>query len=127
LARIAGINLPVDKKVEIALTYIYGIGHTVAKKVCDDLKIKEDLRVKDLSDADILKIREYIDKNLKVEGDLRREVATNIKRLQDLRCYRGMRHSKRLPVRGQRTKTNARSRKGKAVAVAGKKKAPGPR
>lgn len=122
MARIAGVNIPTEKRVDISLTYIYGIGRTSAVKICNDLKIKHNIRVKDLTEADVAKIREFIDKNYKVEGDLRRGVTMNIKRLQDLRCYRGIRHSKRLPVRGQRTKTNARTRKGKAIAIAGKKK-----
>jgi len=123
LARIAGVNIPTDKCVNIALTYIYGIGRTTADKICEDLKIKPSTRVHALTDDDVFKIRDYIDKNVSVEGDRRREVSMDIKALQDMRCYRGIRHTKRLPVRGQRTKTNARTRKGKAIPVAGKKKA----
>lgn len=123
MARIAGVNIPTEKCINIALTYIYGIGRTTADKICATLKIKPSTRVHQLTDDDVIKIREYIDKNLQVEGDKRREVAVSIKTLQDMRCYRGVRHTKRLPVRGQRTKTNARTRKGKAVPVAGKKKA----
>ena len=121
MARIAGVNIPTDKCVNIALTYIYGIGPKTAEKICAALKIKPSLRVHELTDDQVFKIREYIDKNFSVEGDKRREVSMNIKQLQDMRCYRGIRHTKRLPVRGQRTKTNARTRKGKASPVAGKK------
>jgi small subunit ribosomal protein S13 len=122
LARIAGVNIPTNKRVLIALTYIHGIGRTTARKVIDDLGIAESARVNDLSDAEVLKIREYVDGNLAVEGDLRRETQMNIKRLMDLGCYRGLRHRRGLPVRGQRTHTNARTRKGPAKAIAGKKK-----
>jgi len=122
LARIAGVNIPTNKRVEIALTYIHGIGRTTAKQLCGALEIADNRRVNDLSDAEVLAIREYIDGNLSVEGDLRREVAVNIKRLMDLGCYRGLRHRRGLPVRGQRTHTNARTRKGPAKAIAGKKK-----
>ena len=122
MARIAGVNIPTDKCVNIALTYIYGIGPTTADKICAALKIKPTVRVHQLTDDEVFKIREYIDKNYSVEGDKRREVSMNIKRLQDMRCYKGIRHTKRLPVNGQRTKTNARTRKGKAIHVAGKKK-----
>ncbi len=122
MARIAGVNIPTDKPTFIALTYIYGIGQTTSKEICKKLKIDPMLRVNKLTDEDVLKIREFIDKNHKVEGDLRREVSVNIKRMQDLRSYKGIRHSKKLPVNGQRTRTNARTRKGKAVAIAGKKK-----
>lgn len=122
MARIAGVNIPTDKCVNIALTYIYGIGPKTAEKICDALKLKPTTRVHELTDDQIFKIREYIDKNYSVEGDKRREVSMNIKQLQDMRCYRGIRHTKKLPVRGQRTKTNARTRKGKAIPVAGKKK-----
>jgi small subunit ribosomal protein S13 len=122
LARIAGVNIPTNKRVAIALTYIHGIGRTTAKKLIDDLAIAEGTRVNDLSDAEVLKIREYVDANLSVEGDLRRETQMNIKRLMDLGCYRGLRHRRGLPVRGQRTHTNARTRKGPAKAIAGKKK-----
>jgi small subunit ribosomal protein S13 len=122
LARIAGVNIPTNKRVLIALTYIHGIGRTKAKELVDSLGIEEGRRVNELSDAEVLKIREYIDANLSVEGDLRREATMNIKRLMDLGCYRGLRHRRGLPVRGQRTHTNARTRKGPAKAIAGKKK-----
>ena len=122
MARIAGVNIPTAKRVPIALTYITGIGPTSAMKICDALGIAVQLRVNDLSDAEILAIREHIDANFTVEGDLRREVSTNIKRLMDLGCYRGLRHRRNLPVRGQRTHTNARTRKGPAKPIAGKKK-----
>ena len=122
LARIAGVNIPTNKRVLIALTYIHGIGRTKAKELVDALGIGEARRVNDLTDAEVLKIREYIDANLSVEGDLRRETTMNIKRLMDLGCYRGLRHRRGLPVRGQRTHTNARTRKGPAKAIAGKKK-----
>ena len=121
MARIAGVNIPTNKKVLIGLTYIYGIGQQIAEKIVESVKIDPSKRVNELTDNEILKIRETIDANYKVEGDLRREVATNIKRLTDLGCYRGLRHRKKLPVRGQRTHTNARTRKGKAVPIAGKK------
>ena len=120
MARIAGVNIPTDKCVNIALTYIYGIGPKTAEKICTALKLKPSMRVHELTDDQIFKIREYIDKNFSVEGDKRREVSMDIKQLQE--CYRGIRHTKKLPVRGQRTKTNARTRKGKAIPVAGKKK-----
>jgi small subunit ribosomal protein S13 len=122
MARIAGVNVPTQKKVLIGLTYIYGIGLVRANQIMKDLEIDMTKRVNQLSDHEILKIREYIDAHIKVEGDLRREVSMNVKRLMDLGCYRGLRHRKGLPVRGQRTHTNARTRKGKAVAIAGKKK-----
>lgn len=122
MARIAGVNIPTGKRVPIALTYITGIGNTTAAEICEGTGIEMTRRVNDLSDAEILKIREYIDANLKVEGDLRRETTMNIKRLMDLGCYRGLRHRRNLPVRGQRTSTNARTRKGPAKAIAGKKK-----
>jgi small subunit ribosomal protein S13 len=122
LARIAGVNIPTAKRIPIALTYITGIGPAIADQICTSLKIDQQRRVNQLSDAEVLAIREYIDANLKVEGDLRREVSMNIKRLMDLGCYRGLRHRKGLPVRGQRTHTNARTRKGPAKAIAGKKK-----
>lgn len=122
MARIAGVNIPTNKRVLIALTYIHGIGRTKAKELVDALGIDESRRVNDLTDAEVLKIREYIDANLSVEGDLRRETTMNIKRLMDLGCYRGLRHRRGLPVRGQRTHTNARTRKGPAKAIAGKKK-----
>ncbi len=122
MARIAGVNIPTNKRVAIALTYIHGIGRTRAKELIDALGIEEARRVNELSDAEVLKVREYIDANLNVEGDLRRETQMNIKRLMDLGCYRGLRHRRGLPVRGQRTHTNARTRKGPAKAIAGKKK-----
>jgi small subunit ribosomal protein S13 len=122
LARIAGVNLPTNKRVIIALTYIHGIGRTKALEIADKLKIDHSRRVQDLSDAEILQIRETLDAGYTVEGDLRRTTSMNIKRLMDLACYRGLRHRKGLPVRGQRTHTNARTRKGKPKAIAGKKK-----
>ena len=122
MARIAGVNIPTNKRVEIALTYIHGIGRSTAKQSTEKLGIGPEKRVQDLTDQEVLHIREAIDADQKVEGDLRREVAMNIKRLMDLACYRGLRHRKGLPVRGQRTHTNARTRKGKAKAIAGKKK-----
>ena len=122
MARIAGIDLPKNKRIEIALTYIFGIGNTTAKKILAETGVNPDTRVKDLSDDDENKLREYIDKNLNVEGDLRREIALNIKRLVEIGCYRGVRHRKGLPVRGQRTKTNARTRKGPVKTIANKKK-----
>ncbi len=123
MARIAGVNIPTNKRVEIALTYIYGIGRVKAKEICEKVGLPTERRVNQLTDAEVLQIREAIDRDYKVEGDLRREIAMDIKRLMDLGCYRGLRHRKGLPVRGQRTHTNARTRKGKAVAIAGKKKA----
>jgi small subunit ribosomal protein S13 len=122
VARIAGVNIPTSKRVPIALTYITGIGHHVAEQICAAVGIDRARRVNELSDSEVLAIREHIDANFTVEGDLRREVSTNIKRLMDLGCYRGLRHRKNLPVRGQRTHTNARTRKGPAKAIAGKKK-----
>ena len=122
MARIAGVNIPSGKRVPIALTYITGIGNATAEKICEATGIETSRRVNDLSDAEILKVREYIDEHLTVEGDLRREVQMNVKRLMDLGCYRGLRHRRNLPVRGQRTSTNARTRKGPAKAIAGKKK-----
>ncbi|MBX5435833.1 MAG: 30S ribosomal protein S13 [Alicyclobacillaceae bacterium] len=122
MARIAGVDLPRDKRVEIGLTYIYGIGRTTANKILKETGINPDTRVKDLTEDEVVRLRDYIDKNLKVEGDLRREVAMNIKRLIEIGCYRGLRHRRGLPVRGQRTKTNARTRKGPRRTVAGKKK-----
>jgi small subunit ribosomal protein S13 len=119
MARIAGVNIPTEKRVEVALQYIHGIGPAKAKHICTALKLKDSLRAKDLTDADIINISNYIEENFKVEGDVRREVAMNIKRLQDLKTNRGIRHRMRLPVRGQRTQTNARTRKGKRVVVAG--------
>ncbi len=122
MARIAGVNIPTNKRVLVSLRYIYGIGPQNAKVICEQLKIPAERRVNELTDEEIIRIREMIDRDYRVEGDLRREVAMNIKRLMDLGCYRGLRHRKGLPVRGQRTHTNARTRKGKAVAIAGKKK-----
>jgi small subunit ribosomal protein S13 len=122
LARIAGVNIPTSKRVPIALTYITGIGQASAREICDSVGIDHARRVNELSDAEVLQIREHIDANFTVEGDLRREVQMNIKRLMDLGCYRGLRHRRNLPVRGQRTHTNARTRKGPAKAIAGKKK-----
>ena len=122
MARIAGVNIPTAKRVPIALTYITGIGPHTAEQICEALKIDRARRVNQLNDSEVLAIREYIDANLTVEGDLRRETTMNIKRLMDLGCYRGLRHRKSLPVRGQRTHTNARTRKGPAKAIAGKKK-----
>ena len=122
MARIAGVNIPTNKRVVIALTYIHGIGRTKAVQIAEKLGISPERRVQDLSDQEVLQIRETIDSGYQVEGDLRREVAMNIKRLMDLASYRGLRHRKGLPVRGQRTHTNARTRKGKAKPIAGKKK-----
>ena len=122
MARIAGINIPSDKRVVISLTYIYGIGRKNATDICTKAGIKNAVRVNELTDNEIVKIREIIDSEYHVEGDLRREIGMNIKRLQDLGCYRGIRHRKGLPVRGQRTQSNARTRKGKKKTVAGKKK-----
>ena len=122
MARIAGVNIPPNKRVVISLRYIYGIGPKNAQEICTKLGIPAERRVNQLSDDEILKIRELIDREFRVEGDLRREVSMNVKRLMDLGCYRGLRHRRGLPVRGQRTHTNARTRKGKAVAIAGKKK-----
>ena len=121
MARISGVNLPLNKQVYIALQYIYGIGDHYAEKICTELKIEKSKRVNSLTDDEVLKIRELIDGKYKVEGDLRREISLNIKRLRDLGTYRGSRHRKKLPVRGQRTSSNARTRKGKAIAIAGKK------
>ena len=122
LARIAGINLPDGKGVPVSLTYITGIGNTSAKNICEAVGIETSRRMNELSDGEVLKIREYIDANFEVEGDLRRGVQINVKRLMDSGCYRGLRHRRNLPVRGQRTHTNARTRKGPARAIAGKKK-----
>ena len=122
MARIAGVNLPTNKRVVIALTYIHGIGNTKAQEITNKLSIAAERRVQDLSYQEVLQIREAIDADHTVEGDLRRQTAMNIKRLMDLACYRGLRHRKGLPVRGQRTHTNARTRKGKAKPIAGKKK-----
>lgn len=122
MARIAGVNIPTAKRVPISLQYIHGIGPQTAEQICEALSIDRARRVNQLTDGEILAIREYIDANLHVEGDLRREVSMNIKRLMDLGCYRGLRHRRGLPVRGQRTHTNARTRKGPAKPIAGKKK-----
>jgi small subunit ribosomal protein S13 len=122
LARITGIDLPKNKRIEIALTYIYGIGRTSAQRILSESGVDYNTRTDNLTEVEIAKIRDVIDKNYKVEGDLRKEISMNIKRLMDLGCYRGLRHRKGLPVRGQRTKTNARTRKGPARTVAGKKK-----
>ena len=122
MARIAGVDLPREKRVEIGLTYIFGIGLTTSQKMLAEVGINPDTRVKDLSENDISKLRDYIEHNLKVEGDLRREVALNIKRLMEIGCYRGLRHRRGLPVRGQNTKQNARTRKGPKKQAAGKKK-----
>jgi small subunit ribosomal protein S13 len=123
VARIAGVNIPTQKRVLIGLTYIHGIGRTKAREICEKVGIPAERRVQQLTDDEVLRIRELIDREYRVEGDLRRQVAMNIKRLMDLGCYRGLRHRKGLPVRGQRTHTNARTRKGPAKAIAGKKKA----
>ncbi len=122
MARIAGVDIPKDKHISIALTYIYGIGRSKAAKILDDLKIEKTLKTKDLSEAEVGKIREYIDSNVKVEGDLRREVTQNIKRLIEINSYKGIRHKRGLPVRGQRTHTNARTRKGRKRSVGIRKK-----
>ena len=124
MARIAGVNIPQNKLVQVGLTYIFGIGNKFSKQICSALEIEKTTRVNQLSDDQILKIREYIDKNFTVEGDLRRENSLSIKRLIDLATYRGSRHRKKLPVRGQRTRCNARTRKGEAIAIAGKKLTP---
>jgi len=126
VARIAGVNLPTNKRVVIALQYIHGIGQKIAQDIMSKVNLPAERRVSQLTDAEVLPIREIIDRDYTVEGDLRREVAMNIKRLMDLGCYRGLRHRKGLPVRGQRTHTNARTRKGPAKTIAGKKKTPGP-
>jgi small subunit ribosomal protein S13 len=122
VARIAGVNIPTNKRIEIALTYIHGIGRTKAKEICAKASVPEGRRVSDLTEAEVMQIRETIDRDYTVEGDLRRGVAMNIKRLMDLGAYRGLRHRRGLPVHGQRTHTNARTRKGPAKAIAGKKK-----
>ena len=122
MARIAGVDLPSEKRIEIGLTYIYGIGLPSAQRILKETGVDGNIRVKDISEDDLAKLREYVDKNFKVEGDLRREVSLNIKRLVEIGCYRGVRHRKSLPVRGQSTKTNARTRKGPKRTVAGKKK-----
>ena len=124
MARIAGVNIPQNKLVHVGLTYIFGIGDKFSNQICSALEIQKSTRVNQLTDDQILKIREYIDKNFSVEGDLRRDNSLSIKRLIDLATYRGSRHRKKLPVRGQRTRCNARTRKGKAIAIAGKKLTP---
>ena len=123
MARIAGVDIPRDKRVEVALTYIFGIGATTSKQVLTSTRVNPDTRVKDLTEEEVARLRTYIDQNLKVEGDLRRDVAQDIKRKMEIGCYQGLRHRKGLPVRGQRTQTNARTRKGPKKTVAGKKKA----
>jgi small subunit ribosomal protein S13 len=122
MARISGVNIPTNKRVSIALTYIFGIGPKRASDICSKVSVDKFKKVNQLNDAEITKIRDLIDKEYFIEGNLRRQISTNIKRLTDLGCYRGLRHRKKLPVRGQRTHTNARTRKGKAIAIAGKKK-----
>ena len=122
MARIAGVNIPTKKRVLIALTYIYGIGETSSKRICKEAKLTEEKRVADLTDDEVTRIRDIVDRDFIVEGDLRRQSSMDIKRFMDLGCVKGLRHRKGLPVRGQRTHTNARTRKGKAVAIAGKKK-----
>jgi small subunit ribosomal protein S13 len=124
LARIAGVNIPTQKRVQIALTYIHGIGRTKAREICEKTGIPDDRRVSQLTDDEVMRVRELIDAVYQVEGELRREVAMNIKRLMDLGCYRGLRHRRGLPVHGQRTHTNARTRKGPSKSIAGKKKTP---
>ncbi len=123
MARIAGVDLPRDKTIEIALTYIYGIGRASSHQILAQTKIEADTRVKDLAEAEMGRLREFIDRNYRVEGDLRREVAMNINRLQEIGCYRGVRHRRNLPVRGQRTRTNARAKRGPRKTVAGKRRA----
>ncbi len=127
MARIAGVELPREKRIEVALTYIYGIGPTSARKILEETKVNADTRVNKLTEEDVIKLRNTIENNFKVEGSLRSEVAMNIKRLIDIGSYRGLRHRRGLPVRGQRTKTNARTRKGPKRTVAGKKRAPSPK
>jgi small subunit ribosomal protein S13 len=122
VARIAGVNIPTNKRVVIALSYIHGIGSTSAREICNKVNIEQERRVNQLSDSEVIQIREIIDRDYQVEGDRRREVSQNIKRLMDLGCYRGLRHRRGLPVRGQRTSTNARTRKGPARAISGRKK-----
>ena len=122
MARLVGVDLPRNKRIEIALTYIYGIGLTTAKEIIAATGVDPDIRVKDLSEEDLAKLRDYIQQNLKVEGDLHREVSQNVKRLMEIGCYRGVRHRRGLPVRGQRTHTNARTRKGPRKQIGGKKK-----
>ena len=123
MARIAGVDIPREKRLEVSLTYIYGIGRNTAQQVCDATQMSRDTRVRDLTDEEVARLRTYIDQNLKVEGDLRRQVSQDIKRKMEIGCYEGLRHRKGLPVHGQRTRTNARTRKGPKKTVAGKKKA----
>ena len=123
MARISGVDIPREKRLEISLTYIFGVGRTLAQQVCDQAEMSRDTRVRDLTEEEVAKLRGYIDQNLKVEGDLRREIAQNIKRKMEIGCYEGLRHRRGLPVRGQRTRTNARTRKGPKKTVAGKKRA----
>ncbi|HEX9037954.1 MAG TPA: 30S ribosomal protein S13 [Ktedonobacterales bacterium] len=123
MARIAGVDIPREKRVEVALTYIYGVGPNISKRVLTATRVSPDTRVKDLTEDEVARLREFIDRNVKTEGDLRREVDMNIKRLIEIGCYRGMRHRRNLPVHGQRTRTNARTRRGVRKTVAGKKKA----
>ncbi|MDX2050398.1 MAG: 30S ribosomal protein S13 [Rickettsiaceae bacterium] len=122
MARIAGVNIPINKRLIISLTYIHGIGPTLSGKICREANVSESKRVKDLDDNELITIRSIIEKNYVVEGDLRRDVTLNIKKKKDIRCYQGLRHIRKLPVRGQNTHSNARTRKGKAIAIAGKKK-----
>jgi small subunit ribosomal protein S13 len=122
MARIAGVDLPRDKRVEVALTYIYGVGQSRSKEILGATDVNPDVRVRDLAETDVARLRDYIDRSYRVEGDLRREVAMNIKRLQEIGCYRGIRHRKNLPVRGQRTRTNARQKRGARKTVAGKRR-----
>ena len=124
MARISGVNIPTNKRIHIALTYIFGIGPKIAKDICDKASIDKTKRVNELNDTEVTKIRELVENDYTVEGDLRRKISFDIKRLSDLGCYRGLRHRKKLPVRGQRTRCNARTRKGKAIAIAGKKLTP---
>ena len=123
MARVAGVDLPRDKRVEIGLTYIYGIGLTTSQEILRETNISPDTRIKNLSEDEVIRLRDFIDRNYIVEGDLRREIGLNIKRLQEIGCYRGLRHRRNLPVRGQRTRTNARTRRGARRTVAGKKRA----
>ena len=122
MARIAGVDLPRDKRVEISLTYIYGIGRTTSRQILEAADVQPNTRVRDLAESEVARLREVIDRNYRVEGDLRRELAMNIKRLQEIGCYRGIRHRKNLPVRGQRTRTNARQKRGARKTVAGKRR-----
>lgn len=122
MTRIAGVDIPREKRIEVALTYIYGIGPTTAKRICQECELNPDTRVRDLTEDEVVRLRSFIDANIKVEGDLRRDVAQDVKRKMEIGCYQGLRHRRGLPVRGQRTHTNARTRKGPRKAVAGKKK-----